>query len=246
MEPEAAGKVIGEKRVEPKGGKRVALAAVIVFILIVGGLLIWRSATPPVEVASKEKMAFPLPEKPSLAVLPFDNLSGDSSQDYFSDGITETIITNLSNVSNLFVIARNSTFTYKGKPVKVQQVAEELGVRYVLEGSVQRSEDRVRITAQLIDALTGHHLWAENYDRKLGDIFALQDDITEHVTMALKVKLTEGEQARIRRRDIENKEAYEYFLRGLEIFRTFTKEANDQGRKLFEKTVELDPNSSAG
>jgi adenylate cyclase len=246
MDPEAAGKVIGEERVEPKRGLRVALAAVIVLLLVVGGLLIWRTVSPPVEVASKEKMAFPLPEKPSLAVLPFDNLSGDSSQDYFSDGITETIITNLSNVSNLFVIARNSTFTYKGKPVKVQQVAEELGVRYVLEGSVQRSEDSVRITAQLIDALTGHHLWAENYDRKLGDIFALQDDITEHVTMALKVKLTEGEQARIRRRDIENKEAYEYFLRGLEIFRTFTKEANTQGRKLFEKTVELDPNSSAG
>jgi adenylate cyclase len=244
MEPEAAGKVIGEKRVESKRGLRVALAAAIVLILIIGGLMIWRTTSPPVEVASKEKMAFPLPEKPSLAVLPFDNLSGDSSQDYFSDGITETIITNLSNVSNLFVIARNSTFTYKGKPVKIQQVAEELGVRYVLEGSVQRSEDRVRITAQLIDALTGHHLWAENYDRKLGDIFALQDDITEHVTMALKVKLTEGEQARIRRGHIENKEAYEYYLRGRDIYRNFTKEANDQSRKLFEKAVALDPNSA--
>jgi TolB-like protein/predicted Zn-dependent protease len=189
-------------------------------------------------------MAFPLPEKPSLAVLPFDNLSGDSSQDYFSDGITETIITNLSNVSNLFVIARNSTFTYKGKPVKVQQVAEELGVRYVLEGSVQKSEDRVRITAQLIDALTGHHLWAENYDRELGDIFALQDDITEHITMALQVKLTEGEQARIRRGNTDNPEAYEYFLRGLETYRSFTKENNAEARKLWEKTAELDPNYS--
>jgi len=246
MDPESAGKVIGEKKVEPKHGQKVALAAVVILILIVGGVLVWRTASPPVEVASEKKMAFPLPEKPSLAVLPFDNLSGDSSQDYFSDGITETIITNLSNVQNLFVIARNSTFTYKGKPVKVQQVAEELGVRYVLEGSVQRSEDRVRITAQLIDAITGHHLWAENYDRKLGDIFALQDDITEQVTMALKVKLTEGEQTRIRRRYIENKEAYEYFLRGLEIHRTFTKEANAQGRKLFEKVVELDPNSALG
>ncbi len=133
------GKVIGEKRVELGRGQRVALAVVIVLLLVVGGLLIWRAASPPVEVASVEKMAFPLPEKPSLAVLPFDNLSGDSSQEYFSDGITETIITALSNVSNLFVIARNSTFTYKGKPVKVQQVAEELGVRYVLEGEVFRS-----------------------------------------------------------------------------------------------------------
>ena len=246
MDPESAGKVIGEKRGEAKRGKKVALAAVAVLLLLAVGLLVWRTSSPPVEVASEKKMAFPLPEKPSLAVLPFDNLSEDSSQDYFSDGITETIITTLSNVSNLFVIARNSTFTYKGKSVKVQQVAEELGVRYVLEGSVQRSEDRVRVTAQLIDAITGHHLWAERYDRKSGDIFALQDDITEQVTMALKVKITEGEQARIRRRHIKNKEAYEYYLRGLEIYRTFTKEANDQARKLFEKTVELDPNSTLG
>jgi adenylate cyclase len=242
MEPEAVGIVIGEKRAEPKRGKRIALAVVTLLFLIVGGLLIWRTAYPPVQVASVEKMAFPLPEKPSIAVLSFDNLSGDSSQDYFSDGITETIITNLSNVSNLFVIDRNSTFTYKGKPVKVQQVAENLGVRYVLEGSVQKSEDRVRIEAQLIDALTGHNLWAENYDRKLGDIFALQDDITEQVTMALKVKLTEGEQARIRRGKTDNPKAYEYFLRGLEIGRRFTKDDNAQARKLFEKAVEIDPN----
>jgi adenylate cyclase len=246
LEPEAVGKVIGEERVEPKRVQKVALSVVIVFLLVAGSVLIWRATSPPVEVASVKKMAFPLPDRPSIAVLPFDNLSGDPSQDYFSDGITENVITALTNVENLFVIARNSTFTYKGKPIKVQQVAEELGVRYVLEGSVQRSENRVRITAQLIDALTGHHLWAENYDRKLGDIFALQDDITEHVTMALKVKLTEGEQTRIRRRHIENKEAYEYFLRGMEIFRTFTKEASVQARKLFEKTVELDPNSTQG
>ena len=246
MEPNAVGKVIGETRPQPKQGQRVALAVVIALLLVIVGGVIWksyfRSPTPSFEVASVEKMAFPLPEKPSLAVLPFDNLSGDSSQDYFSDGITESIITALSNVTNLFVIARNSSFTYKGKPVKVQQVAEELGVRFVLEGSVQRSGDRVRITAQLNDALTGHHLWAENYDREIGDIFALQDDITEHVTVALQVKLTEGEQARIRRRHTDNPEAYEYFLRGLEVFRTFTKEANDRARKLFEKAAELDPN----
>ena len=246
MEPNAVGKVIGETRPQPKQGQRVALAVVIALLLVIVGGVIWksyfRSPTPSFEVASVEKMAFPLPEKPSLAVLPFDNLSGDSSQDYFSDGITENIITALSNVTNLFVIARNSSFTYKGKPVKVQQVAEELGVRFVLEGSVQRSGGRVRITAQLNDALTGHHLWAENYDREIGDIFALQDDITEHVTVALQVKLTEGEQARIRRRHTDNPEAYEYFLRGLEVFRTFTKEANDRARKLFEKAAELDPN----
>ncbi|MBW2175171.1 MAG: guanylyl cyclase, partial [Deltaproteobacteria bacterium] len=241
-DPESVGKVIGEKRVEPKRGQRVALSVVIALLLVVGGLLMWRTVSPPVDVASVEKMAFPLPDKPSIAILSFDNLSGDASQDYFSDGITESIITALSNVSNLFVIARNSTFTYKGKPVKVQQVAEELGVRYVLEGSVQRSEDQVRVTAQLIDALTGHHLWAEQYDRKFGEIFALQDDITDHVTMALEVKLTEGEQAQIRRGKTDNPEAYEYFLRGLEIGRRFTKEDNAQARKLFEKAAELDPN----
>jgi len=248
MDPEAAGKVIGEKRVEPKRGQRVAIAVVIGLLLVVGGVALWKSyirtAAPPVEVASVEKMAFPLPKKPSLAVLPFDNLSGEPEQDYFSDGITESIITALSNVSNLFVIARNSTFTYKGKPVKVQQVAEELGVRYVLEGSVQRSGDRVRITAQLIDALKGHHLWAENYDRRFGDIFVLQDDITENVTVALQVKLTEGEQARIKRGHTENPEAYEYWLRGREISLSLTKEGNALRRKLYEKAAELDPNNS--
>jgi len=242
MDPEAVGKVIGEKRAEPKWGQRAALALVIVLLLIVGGLLIWRTSSPPVQVASVEKMAFPLPDKPSIAVLPFDNLSGDPSQDYFSDGITENIITALSNVSNLFVIARNSTFIYKGKPVKVQQVAEDLGVHYVLEGSIQRSGDHIRITAQLNDALTGHHLWAENYDRKFEDIFALQDDITEQVAMALEVKLTEGEQARIRRRHTDNPEAYEYFLRALEIGRRFTKEDNAEARRLYEKAIALDPN----
>ena len=140
-------------------------------------------------------MAFPLPDKPSIAVLPFVNMSGDPKQEFFSDGITEDIITALSKIPKLFVIARNSTFTYKGKPVKVKQVSEELGVRYVLEGSVQKSGDRVRITAQLIDALSGHHLWSERYDRDLKDLFALQDEVTLKILMAMQVKLTEGEEA---------------------------------------------------
>jgi TolB-like protein/class 3 adenylate cyclase/cytochrome c-type biogenesis protein CcmH/NrfG len=239
----AAHRVVRAKKAVGRKWRNVFLAiAIILFVGVV--VATWHFTPPPGEVASVEKMAFPLPEKPSLAVLPFDNLSGDASQDYFSDGITESIITALSNVSNLFVIARNSTFTYKGKAVKVQQVAEELGVRYVLEGSVQRSGDRVRITAQLIDALTGHHLWAEQYERQFGDIFVLQDDITEQVTLALQVKLTEGEQARIRRGHMDNPEAYEYFLRGRETYMSFTKENNDQARKLWEKAAELDPNNS--
>ena len=244
----AAHRVIKAKKAVERKWLNMALAVAAILVVGIAALAIWnfylRSTPPPAEVVSDKKIAFPLPDKPSIAVLPFDNLSGDSSQEYFSDGITESIITALSNVNTLFVIARNSSFTFKGKPVKVQQVAEDLGVRYVLEGSVQRSGDRVRITAQLIDALKGHHLWAENYDRKFDDIFALQDDITEHVTIALQVKLTVGEQARIRRAHMDNPEAYEYFLRGREMYSSFTKENNDQARKLWEKALELDPNNS--
>ena len=193
------------------------------------------------KVIGEEKMAFPLPEKPSLAVLPFDNLSGDSSQDYFSDGITENIITALSTVSNLFVIARNSSFTYKGKPVKVQQVAEELGVRYVLEGSVQRSGDRVRITAQLIDALKGHHLWAENYDRNLKDIFTLQDEVTKEIITALQVKLTQGEQARLEAKGTDNLKAYLKFMQAREYICEFNIESIALAKQLAEEAIALDP-----
>jgi len=147
--------------------------------------------------ASVEKMAYPLPDKPSIAVLPFVNMSGDPKQEYFSDGLTEQIISSLSRDPGLFVIARNSTFTYKGKPVKVQQVAEDLGVQYVLEGSVQKSADRLRITAQLIDAIKGHHVWSERYDREPKDIFAVQDDITIEILKAMQVELTRGKQARV-------------------------------------------------
>jgi TolB-like protein/class 3 adenylate cyclase len=164
--PETLQKVTEEKRLAP-GWQRAALAVVIAILVVAGGVAIWKSyrppTSPPTEVASVEKMAFPLPDKPSIAVLPFNNLSGDPEQEYFSDGLTEEIITALSKVPEVFVIARNSVFTYKGKPVKVNQVAEELGVRYVLEGSVRKAGDDIRITAQLIDALSGHHLWAERY-----------------------------------------------------------------------------------
>jgi len=173
-EPEAAGKVIGEKRFLGKISRRGAIAAAIVIVIAAGGLISWNiylHQSKKVEAASLDKMAYPLPDKPSIAVLPFDNLSGDPEQEYFTDGITENIITALSKVPAMFVIARNSTFTYKGKPTKTKQVAEELGVQYVLEGSVQKSADRLRITAQLIDAIKGHHLWAERYDRELKNIF---------------------------------------------------------------------------
>ena len=184
-----------------------------------------------------------LPEKPSIAVLPFENMSGDPEQEYFSDGITEDIITDLSKISALFVIARNSVFTYKGKAVKVEDVGKELGVRYILEGSVRKAMDRVRITAQLVDASTGGHLWAERYDRKLEDIFALQDEVTQKIVSVLAVKLTEGEKTRraCKCQYTCNTDAYDYFLRGSEYFRGCTKENNDLAREMFKKALQIDP-----
>ena len=184
-----------------------------------------------------------LPEKPSIAVLPFANMSGDPEQEYFSDGITEDIITDLSKISALFVIARNSVFTYKGKAVKVEEVGKELGVRYILEGSVRKAIDRVRITAQLVDATTGGHLWAERYDRKLEDIFALQDEVTQEIVSVLAVKLTEDEKTRraCKCQYTCNTDAYDYFLRGLEYFHGFTKKNNVRAREMFRKAVQIDP-----
>jgi len=247
MEPGAAGKVIGEKKVKPSPWQRPVTALVIVLIVITVAIVIWKfyiRPTPPVELASKEKMAFPLPDKPSIAVLPFVNMSEDKEQEYFSDGITENIITGLSKVPKLFVIARHSTFVYKGKGVKVQLVAEDLGVRYVLEGSVQRSGDRVRITAQLIDALTGNHLWAERYDRDLKDIFAVQDEITMKILISMRVKLTEGEQD-LRGKPPRNFEAYLKLLQAQEYIQRFNIEGNIMGRQLAEEAIVLDPEFAA-
>jgi adenylate cyclase len=181
-----------------------------------------------------------VPDKPSIAVLPFSNMSGDPEQEYFSDGITEDIITDLSKISGLFVIARNSTFTYKGKPVKVDKVGQELGVRYVLEGSVRKAGDRVRITAQLIDANTDGHLWAERYDRDLTDIFALQDEVTQKIVTALELKLTEDEHERLGHKETDNLEAYEYILRGTDYLNRTTAEANAEARQMFAKAIEID------
>ena len=244
MEPEAAGKVIGEKRAKPRQWQRTVL--IVVTILIVGAVAfaVWKSyirPTPSVEIASKEKMAFPLPDKPSIAVLPFVNMSGDPKQEFFCDGITEEIITALSKIPYLFVIARNSTFTYKGKPVKVKQVSEELGVRYVLEGSVRKEGSKVRITAQLIDALTGHHLWAERYDREPKDIFTLQDEITLKILNSLHVKLTGGEQDRVYGKGTNNLEAYIKVLQGREYYWRLNREGNILAKKLFEEAIALDP-----
>ena len=238
--------VAAEKKGKPRQWQRMALSLGVVLIVVAASIAVWRlylRPTPlPREVASKEKMAFPLPDKPSIAVLPFVNMSKNPDQEYFSDGMTEDLITDLSKISGLLVIARNSTFTYKGKPVKVKQVAEELGVRYVLEGSVRRAGDEIRINAQLIDAMTGLHLWAERYDGTIGKIFALQDQITQKIVSALAVKLTGSEKELVVQKGTDNVEAYDAFLRGYVNYLRFTPEDSVKAVASFKKAIELDPN----
>ena len=214
---------------------RVGGTVAVLVLLGVGGWAGWqwfRSPTPG---------ALILPDKPSVAVLPFSNLSRDPAQEYFSDGVTEDLITGLSKVSGLFVIARNSVFTYKGKAVKVRDVGRDLGVRYVLEGGVQRAGNRVRITAQLVDAATSYHIWAERYDREVRDVFALQDEVTQQIIRALAVKLTVAEQGQMGKAPTGNPEAYDLVLRGQDERRRTTREANMEARRLFVKAIDLDP-----
>ncbi len=244
MDPEAVGKVIGEKRVGPKW-QSAAIAALAVVIVGAVFAAIWnfylRPAPPSEKVVSEERIEVSLPDKPSIAVLPFHNLSGDPEQEYFSDGITNDIITDISKFRELFVIASNTVFTYKGKPVNVKEVGRELGVRYVLEGSVQKASEKVRINAQLIDTTTGHHLWAERYDRGLKDLFAVQDEIVQAIVTTLAVKIGEAERARVMRKDTDNLEAYDYLLRGGQYFRRRTRSSMREARQMFEKAIEADP-----
>jgi len=216
----------------------ILVGAVVVLAVAVG---IWQFYVrrPKVESASIEKMAFPLPEKPSIAVLPFDNMSGDPEQGYIADGFTENIITGLSQIPEMFVISRNAVFTYKGKPVKIKQVSEELGVKYVLEGSVQKAGDRLRVNAQLIDALKGHHLWAERFDRELKDLFKLQDEITIKVVSALEVKLVRGGSSDWFRTD--NFEAWRHSVKAHIHHNRLTKMDNRKAREHYEQALKLDP-----
>jgi adenylate cyclase len=243
MEPRVTmAEEIEEGKPVPVWRRKAILLGGVALVLVVIAALIWNFyfRPPPMEVASVERMAFPLPDKPSIAVLPFVNLSKEPEQEYLADGITENIITALSNISEMFVIARNSTFTYKGRPVKVQQVAEELGVRYVLEGSVQKAGDRVRVTAQLVDATTGHHLWAKRYDRDIRELFALQDEITQKIVVELQVELIQGEGAR-RPGSTQSLEAWEHGVKATSLFQRFTKEDNAKARELFEQAIKVDP-----
>jgi len=244
-EGEHAGQVIGEAKQKPEPW-RWAGASIAIVILAIGVFAVWHYYfRPDVEPASLDKMAYPLPDKPSIAVLPFDNMTGDPDQEYFSDGITEEIITALCKIPKLFVIARNSTFTYKGKPVKVQQVSEELGVQYVVEGSIRGAKDRVRITAQLIDALTGRHIWADKFDRDIQNIFAVQDEITKKIITALQVNLTDGEQAAVYSRGTNNLEAYLKIMKANWLYSQMAKTGVLKARQLANEAIALDPGYAA-
>ncbi len=211
-----------------------AAAAILVVFLAAGAWFMWQHrAIPSGNIA--------LPERPSIAVLPFENMGGDPEQSYFADGMTEDLITDLSKVAGLFVIARNSTFAYKGKPKDIREVAKTLGVRYVLEGSVRRSGDEIRVNAQLIDAATGGHVWADRYDGKMKNIFGLQDKVTHNVVTALAVTLTKEDRERVARRSTENVQAYDVFLKGWQHYLRQTPEDFQAAIDYFKKAVELDP-----
>ena len=244
LAPESAGTLITAKLPRQTPTRWVAAAAAALAIVIGGGA-IWnfaiRDVLPSVEAASLERMAFPLPDRPSLAVLPFDNLTGDADQDYFVDGFVDDLITDLSKISTIFVVSRNSTFTYKGSPVKIRQVAEELGVRYVMEGSIRRAGGTVRINAQLIDAVSGNHVWAEKFDGDAADIFALQDEINDKIVAGLSAKVTHEQRQEARRRETDSPEAWDAYRQGLTHINRFTAHDNGLANAFLKKAVEIDP-----
>ena len=245
MEPEAIGKVIGEKRFLGRISRRVAISTIIVLVLVAVGLIsynIYLHQSKKVEPASVERMAFPLPDKPSIAVLPFVNMSANPEYDSLADSLSENIIYTLSYLPGMFVIARNSTFSYKGKPVEIRQVGEQLGVRYVLEGSVLRAEDRVRVTAQLIDATTGYHLWSGRFDRTVNDIFSLLDEITRKITIELQVKMSPDQWAVLTHKT-ENFDAWAAATRAYSLL---VRGAGEEAQVLAEKAVVLDPKYGFG
>src|SRR6202158_5569483 len=200
------------------------------------------SSSPATKPPTETAQPLPLPDKPSIAVLPFENMSGDPEQEYFADGMVEDIITALSRFKALFVIARNSSFTYKGRAVDVKKAGRGLGVRYVLEGSVRKTANRVRITGQLVDSATGAHLWADRFDGGLGDIFDLQDQVTESVVGAIAPAVEKAEIERAKRKPTESLDAYALYLRGLaRLYQFASRQATDEALRLFNSAIELDP-----
>jgi adenylate cyclase len=228
---------------KPRAGRsrlRWGLVAVALLVLLGGGVSVWQLVSHPFSLSQLIR-AVQAPAQLSIAVLPFVNMSSDPEQEYFSDGMTEDLITELSRLSGLFVIAHNSVFTFKGRAVKPDQVGRELGVRYVIEGSVRKVDNRIRITAQLIDANTGYHMWAQYYDRDLQDVFAVQEEIARRITRAMAVQLTKEEEKNMGRPYTSSEVAWEYFMRGAELARRFTPKDNVNARELFEKAIDLDP-----
>jgi len=240
----AAHRVVRAKRIVGRTWRKslITLICLLILIAVAGIWHFYPRSRKLVEPTDVRKMAYPLPDKPSIAVLPFVNMGGDPDQEYFADGITEDLITDLSQMSGLFVIARNSTFVYKGRPTKISRVAEDLGVRYVLEGSVRKSGEKVRINAQLIDATTGGHVWAKRYDGTLDNVFGLQDNITHKIVAALAVKLLANEKEKIARNETDNIEAYDAFLKGWAHYRRWTPKDFREAIPYFERAIELDPN----
>jgi adenylate cyclase len=220
---------------------RLIIATIVIALVVTGGVTYWlKTQKPKVEAASIERMALPLPDKPSIAVLPFTNMSNDAEQDFFAYGMTDDLITDISKISGLFVVSRNSVAKYKGKDVEIRQVAEELGVRYVMEGSVRRIGDSVRINAQLIDALTGGHKWAERYDGSLSDVFAMQDKIIANIVEELEIILTGKDEAKLIEFKTSNTDAYDAYLRGWERYRQGTPEDLGKSVAFFEEAINLD------
>jgi adenylate cyclase len=240
LEPDEAGKITGERRLKPGQWQLGAVAAAMVAVLSIAAVW-WQPWVRTVEPASVERMAFPLPDKPSIAVVPFADLTGDPERAVLVDGITDSIITMLSRAPDLFVIDRGSSHAYKGKAAKIKEVAEELGVRFVLQGGVQVSGESLRINAQLNDALTGRTIWADDIDTGLSDMFAVQDEVASAVLSELEVNLSQGEQAHIRRRQTESVDAYLYFLQGLEHHHIFSAGEQTAAQKLLQKAIEIDP-----
>jgi len=235
--PPQPGRSSGPDEASPR--LRIVATAVVLAVIAVAvyGFVTWQSRESVIS-ESAEQMAS---EKPSIAVLPFDNMSGDPDQEYFADGITEDLTTDLSRISGLFVVARNSAFSYKGRSVDVRTVAEELGVRYVLEGSIRRANDQIRINAQLIDGSSGGHIWAERFDGTMADVFALQDNVNRKIVAALEVSLTAADERRFDQVETTNPEAYDLLLRGIEQYNRFSRETVVEARELFKQTVTLDP-----
>ncbi len=217
------------------------IAGAILAALFLSALAVWQPWKPEFAPASEDRMALPLPAIPSLVVLPFEDFSDSKENEYFADGMTEDLITDLSKISGIFVISRNSSWTYKGKAVRSQQVAEELGVQFILEGSVRRAGDQVRVNAQLIDALGGHHIWADRYDSQVADVFALQDRVLREITDALAVQLTAAEESGLKGAETKSSLAYDALLVGLDLLRSDNEDATIEAITAFERAIELDP-----